>query len=309
MQAVKFKPMLSGKAPADLSKLNYPLLASPKLDGIRCIKLDGKALTRSLKPIPNAFVRNWVEANLPDGIDGELLLKDWTAPYRKVCSAIMSRDGEPEFTFAAFDLFDNMSVIYPFRKRLSLLEEWAGNSNPDNAILNVVPHSLVNNAKMLEAMMEYSIEQGFEGVMVRDPDGPYKMGRSTVREGYLLKIKLWEDEEAEVIGVVEQVHNANEAKTDALGHTERSTKKEGMVPAGTMGALKCRFEDGTEFEVGTGFDDELREAVWKSREEDWGVLNGETFVKVKHQPPPGGRPAGEKPRFPVFLGFRHVEDM
>lgn len=41
---------------AELSKLQYPLLATPKLDAPRCLKQDGKALGASLKPIRNEHV-------------------------------------------------------------------------------------------------------------------------------------------------------------------------------------------------------------------------------------------------------------
>jgi hypothetical protein len=71
--------------------LPFPVLATPKLDGIRCLKLGGKALTRSFKPISNRFVREWIEANLPDGVDGELMLRDGT--FSETTSAIGRRDG------------------------------------------------------------------------------------------------------------------------------------------------------------------------------------------------------------------------
>ncbi|MCX6879876.1 MAG: hypothetical protein NTW21_39640 [Verrucomicrobia bacterium] len=58
------KPMLASKCERpDL--LPFPVLATPKLDGIRCLKLGGRALTRSFKPISNRFAREWIEANLP----------------------------------------------------------------------------------------------------------------------------------------------------------------------------------------------------------------------------------------------------
>ena len=43
------RPMLAEAAPADLTELRYPILASPKLDGVRCIKSNGQALSRKLK--------------------------------------------------------------------------------------------------------------------------------------------------------------------------------------------------------------------------------------------------------------------
>ncbi len=37
------KPMLAGKAPEDLADLNFPVIASPKLDGFRVMIIDGRA--------------------------------------------------------------------------------------------------------------------------------------------------------------------------------------------------------------------------------------------------------------------------
>ena len=87
------KPMLASKCERpDL--LPFPVLATPKLDGIRCLKLGGKALTRSFKPISNRFAREWIEATLPDGLDGELMLRGGT--FSETTSAIGARDGRPD---------------------------------------------------------------------------------------------------------------------------------------------------------------------------------------------------------------------
>jgi DNA ligase-1 len=298
----KFKPLLAGKAP-DFDKLRYPLLASPKLDGIRCVKLNGKALTRSLKPIPNVHVREWVEMHLPDGIDGELMLRDHRTPFNEVTSAIMGRSGEPDFVFQAFDLLardpnwtaGGMMPGRPFSIRFSELENVVARAR--TVRLQVVPHVMISDEVGLQAVTTAHLEEGYEGTMLRDPAGIYKFGRSTDKEGILLKVKHFDDEEAEVLGIEEEMENANEATTNALGRTERSTKKEGMRGKGRVGRLICKFGDGTEFGVGSGLNDELKREFWTKSPV------GRT-VKIKHQPAPGGRKAGEAPRFPVFLGFR-----
>jgi DNA ligase-1 len=158
------------------------------------------------------------------------------------------------------------------------------------------------------ALIEYEAKclvDGYEGVMVRSYDGPYKHGRSTVREGYLLKLKRFLDSEAVVTGVIEELHNANEAKKDNLGRTERSTAKAGKVGKGVLGALRCTaladgegFDKGVEFKIGTGFTAEQREELWAEN------LKGR-IVKFKYQPSVGT----DKPRFPSFIGFRHEDDM
>lgn len=302
-----FKPMLAAPAPEDLTKLRFPILVSPKLDGIRCVKLNGKALSRKLLPIPNNFVRNWIEKNLPDGIDGELMLSSMqAATFNEVQSAIMSVDGEPDFVFCAFDLHS----AAPFRDRFTELStshlEW---STDHWLRLRIVPHEETYSIDRLLEMGAEFCAAGFEGAMIRDPNGPYKFGRSTEKEGYLLKLKSFVDEEATVIGWVEQFENTNEATVNELGQTKRSSAKAGMVPKGVLGALQCRFDDGTEFEVGSGFTDAERAAIWNTE-----ILTAidrtvpsvvDRIVTIKHQPPPGGRKPGEAPRFPVFKGFRH----
>ncbi len=98
------------------------------------------------------------------------------------------------------------------------------------------------------------------------------------------------------------MHNDNVATKDKLGHTVRSSHKENKRPASTLGALVVRdLKTDIEFEIGTGFDDELRQKIWDNRV-DWQGLT----VKYKHFAISGVK---EKPRFPVFLGIRDKEDL
>jgi DNA ligase-1 len=56
---------------------------------------------------------------------------------------------------------------------------------------------------------------------------------------------------------------------------------------------------GQTFNIGTGFDDFTRANIWAKRDE----FNGRS-VKFKFQ----AIGTVDKPRIPVFLGFRHAED-
>ena len=81
----------------------------------------------------------------------------------------------------------------------------------------------------------------------------------------LLKVKRFEDGEAGILAVEEQMHNGNEATTNELGRTQRSSHKENKVPMGTLGALVCKdVETGIQFNIGTGFTDEVRQQLWLS---------------------------------------------
>tara|TARA_R110002094_G_scaffold220250_1_gene192823 strand:+ start:53047 stop:53976 length:930 start_codon:yes stop_codon:yes gene_type:complete len=302
------KPMLAGKAPADLADLTYPLLASPKLDGIRCVMIDGKALSRTFKPIPNDYIRNWCELHLPSGFDGELCLRDWTALFRDVSSAVMRKSGEPDFTYAAFDYVET-SLELGFAKRYYNLErevyDRIENTRSAGKHLFRVRHWHIETVEELRELHNKFMVQGFEGTMVRSIDGAYKCGRATTKQGTLLKIKPMDDEEAAIIGFEEQMTNNNVAELDAFGRTKRSSAKGGKVPNGTLGKFRCRFlRDGVEFPCGTGLglDDALRSEVWGNKDEFMGKI-----IKVRHQPDPGGRLDGQKPRIPIFVGFRNME--
>ena len=70
-----FKPMLAETCEdADRAALPFPLYATPKIDGLRCLVIDGVATSRSLKPIPNRFVQSVLGTHLLDGLDGELVV-------------------------------------------------------------------------------------------------------------------------------------------------------------------------------------------------------------------------------------------
>src|SRR5439155_6175680 len=107
------KPMLAGKCERP-DALSFPVLATPKLDGIRCLKINGRALTRSFKPVSNRYTRGWIEANLPDGLDGELIVRGTTCS--ETAGHIGRESGEPSFTFAVFDyVSDGVDVPYACR--------------------------------------------------------------------------------------------------------------------------------------------------------------------------------------------------
>ncbi len=284
------KPMLAGRC-SDINKLKYPVLATPKLDGIRCliVEKDGRkrAVSRNFKPIPNHFVREWLEKHCIVGFDGELVLTEGT--FQDVSSAIMSREGEPDFLYQVFDWAGQPDSSYADRT-------WVLEQSPSYDHVEYVLPLEMENVAQLERYEEQCLTDGYEGVMVRDPMGPYKCGRSTEREGWLLKIKRFEDGDAVIIGVEEKMHNANEQMDDPLGRTKRHSFKSGMVPMNTLGALIVKdLKTNVEFRIGTGFDDAMRQTLWNARAK----LNG---VIVKYKSQTVG--VKEKPRFPVFLGVR-----
>lgn len=289
------KPMLAGKV-TDVNALRYPVLASPKLDGIRCLLIGGAAYSRNLKLIPNAFIQDRLKGLT--GLDGELIVGSPKAAdcFNRSTSAVMSRDGEPKFNFWVFDHWTDEDM--GFAERLAYAKRAIVGKAKE------VMHVAHKRIKSAEELLEYEAQMllaGFEGVMVRDPVGPYKHGRSTEREGWLLKLKRFEDSEAEIVDYVERQHNANEQTRDELDRAKRSSHKANKVATGTLGAIKVRdIHSKVEFEIGTGFDDKLRAVIWADRIRFHGKI-----VKYKFQP----TGVKDKPRFPVFVGFRDAIDL
>lgn len=292
VNAVITKPMLAVNV--DLNKVKYPVLVTPKLDGIRCLKVDGQCITRTFKPIPNHYIREFIEEALPDGVDGEIICGN----FQESSSAVMGREGEPNFVYYIFDYVKD-DINKPYSERMGDLAELWGHHAGKPMFNFLLPERVFNDHDLHIYEQKYLME-GYEGVMIRSYDGPYKCGRSTVREGYLLKLKQFEDAEAKIIGFEELMHNDNEATKDAFGRTKRASCKENLKPTGTLGAFIVKdVETGIEFKVGTGFDAVQRKIFWDNQYDYVGKL-----VKYKHQP------SGKKdaPRFPVFIGFRHEED-
>jgi len=285
------KPMLAVDA-GDISTLTYPLYATPKLDGIRCMKVNGEIVSRTFKPIPNHYIRETLKSILPEGADGEICLKD-DMSFSAVSSAVMREDGEPDFVYYMFDLYSDK----PNLARMDIMELL---SLPAVFVKRLLPTEIRSYEELLQ-YEERCLKEGYEGIIVRTGDSPYKFGRSTRKEGYLLKIKRFTDSEAKIIGFTERMHNANVAKKDAFGRTERSSHAENMEPMDTLGALQVRdIKSGVEFEVGTGFDDATRKEIWDNHM-DW------LFKIIKYKSQKSGEK--DKPRFPVYLGVRDPIDM
>lgn len=142
------KPMLASKA--ELTKLtpdDFPLLASPKLDGIRALVKEARAVSRTFKAIPNLYVQSQIPG-LPEKIDGELVVGDPAAKdaFRKTSSGVMSINGKPDFTYWVFDIYDHPEM--PFHKRLDRLEEIVQLSNDLGwDFIKIVPHIEINSQR------------------------------------------------------------------------------------------------------------------------------------------------------------------
>ena len=327
-----FKPMLSGKfkdSVADIKKLrNYPYIISPKVDGIRCcISQDGTPITRTLKDIPNRFVQErcrYLTRYQPSlaFLDGEFVYggaPQLTEPniFQKTSSAVMSHEGTQILTFWYFDsflypkhnYFDRLKHITEVvSKAVEQLDEYFRYDPHHTIKFRQLPHQIANNLEELEYWEDKWVTEGFEGLMFRDPSKPYKFNRASVspQSQNLCKLVRWETNEGEILDIEELEHNDNELTTDERGYAKRSTAKANKRGGDTLGKFIIRVLNGPfageTFPVGTGegLTQELRQQLWNTRTEVIGKTI--TFKWRLH----GSK---DLPRFPIFKGFRHQEDM
>lgn len=270
ISTVKITPMLA--SPAVLDKIAYPVYTSPKLDGIRCLVDFGmNALSRTSKLIPNRYVREMLRDISAIGFDGELITYSESGQmdrFEDVSSKIMSAAGQPNFRFHVFDTFHDPQEPYEHRldriRNNMRFSDFAG-------YLEIVEANIAHDLDELFQHHARYTAAGYEGTMIRSPGGPYKFGRSTVREGYLLKLKDFQDAEATIVGY-----------TERLNHDP------------SLGAFVMQWGE-VEFSLGTGFTEEQRVEFWQRRDEMVGKLVTFTYQGIG---------TGGRPRFPSFKGFR-----
>lgn len=302
--------------------LNYPLLCSPKLDGVRMVvkalpelsftddleavenaNFGYKCLSRTLKEIPSRQVQQ--EFSMFSELDGELIAGDETSynVCNRTVSYVMSVDKRSsELKYRVFDCADEELAELPFEERLECARGIIAATkatSPDSNV-TLIEHTLCRNYEELIDYETQMLSRGYEGIMLRNALGRYKHNRGTFREGLIYKLKRFSQDEATIRGFEEGFSNLNVKTEDERGYAKRSTAKDGLVPADTLGNFICDF-DGLEIKVAPGvLSHDEREAIW--RNPDPYIGKRVTFRHFAY----GVKCA---PRFARFVAFRDDIDM
>lgn len=301
------KPLLAETLDeTNIDKLRLPVLASPKIDGIRARVFDKEFYSRSGKTFKNKHLHEKFSDDLLaliEKFDGEFIYgspTDYNA-MQKVTSSVMAFEGATDnLCFFVFDYVDeNMTATERYEKYmedLSVIGSFSG----------VIPieKKLIHTIEELDAYEAEMLSLGYEGIMVQDPNGKYKFGRASIKTQELLKVKRFDDSEVIITGFYEAQHNENEAEKDVYGHTTRSSKKENMIPAGYLGGFYgTDVEYGWDLKIGTGqgLTLEIRKEIWDNQDKYIGKL-----LKYKYFSNAGMK---DKPRFPVAIWFRDEDDL
>lgn len=302
-----FKPLLAPNEEVDLKLLQYPLIASTKIDGIRLIVKNGELITRSLKPIMSnaikerfSFLAKYTKDNSII-LDGELYSPSLT--FSELSGQCRAFDAEiaDDICFHCFDVLPALYQqithnVYQERVEEILVHE----KRINNEYFKLVSKKLVNSKDEVEAYFEEVLEQGFEGLILRNPKGAYKFGRATVKENNIFKVKPFVTFDAKIIDVIQAtvVREGAEKKTNELGRSVTSKKQADRVLIEKAAAFTVLYK-GKELKVTIAMTNEEKEEIWKNRKKYIG-----RWVEYK------GMLVGAKdlPRHPTTIRFRPDKD-
>ncbi|MDO5686879.1 MAG: DNA ligase [Neisseria sp.] len=196
---------------------------SEKLDGVRAY-WDGKRLiSRNGYPFtpPSGFTRDFP----PFALDGELYSA--RGQFEQISAAVRAQNGD--WSALKLHVFDVPHAKGNLHQRLATLQSWL--EKYPHAKIVVIEQHTVQDFAQAQAFLHKIEAAGGEGVMLRDPQAPYRGGRSD----QLLKLKSRHDAECTVTA-----HYPGKGKY-----------------AGKVGALGCKNHHG-EFRIGSGLSDAER---------------------------------------------------
>lgn len=238
-----------------------------KIDGIRAIIKDGKLTSRygNVFDAPSEFLAalSKTYTTLFEGLDGELVS---SKGFQHTTSIVRDKTNKNTIEFwedITYVVFDHQKILTKFCSRLAQL-----NKAPKckySYVLN--PLCTIGKMADLDKQIKKAEKQGKEGLILRNPDSLYQLGRSWD----LLKMKIFDDTEAIVIG-----YYPGEGKY-----------------TGVIGGMICELGNGTTFECGTGLSDLERSNPPK--------IGSKITVRFMGLTDLG------KPRHPSYIGVRDYE--
>ncbi len=290
-----FECMLAHDGANHEKKIVGKKLLEPKLDGVRVLTVinaenktvtqftrNGKLLenfghiTKALEEHIDLFERSYV-------LDGEMVSSSFQALMKQVHRKenVQAQDARLMlFDILPLSEFQSGRSVMGQKRRSNLLKTMRPIFDKVGSIdiidqIEVDLDSYVGELEFKE-FNKTAVEQGFEGIMIKDVDSKYECKRSTS----WLKQKPFIEVSLEVVNV------------------EEGTGRN----AGRLGALVCSgSDDGKQItvNVGSGFSDDQRSDFWSSRDD----LPGQ-IVEIRADAITMNQDGTYSLRFPRFLRFR-----
>jgi len=200
-------PMLANKFEDRKKRVSYPVAVSYKIDGVRMVavtNLDKTVKLTSRTGKEFSFmdkIRHHI-STISDKciLDGELY--SHTLPFNVISGATRSVKKKSEYDdkmeYWIFDIIDT-EIEYKYRASTlqKMKKKYEKLFKPEERCLHFVLFEVAKNEDEVKTFHDKYVEQGYEGVMVRNMDGKYIMKN---RSSDLLKYKAFEDSEFKIVG-------------------------------------------------------------------------------------------------------------
>ncbi|OBW91674.1 DNA ligase [Gallibacterium salpingitidis] len=192
---------------------------SEKLDGVRGYWTGKQLLTRQDNPLhPPAY---FIEQFPPFAIDGELFSE--RGKFEEI-SSITRSSGDKGWHKLKLYVFDVPQAEGNLFQRLQVLQDYL--TTHPSPYIEIITQLPIKHKQDIEQFLDQVDKLGGEGIVVRNPNARYVVGRSS----QILKLKRYQDEECTVIA-----HHKGKGQFHNV-----------------MGSLTCENHRGT-FKIGSGF--------------------------------------------------------
>ena len=279
-------PMLAQKFTERAHNVRWPAFAQPKLNGVRCVaeRVSETQVVYTSREA-NRFetmdhLSPYICNMIPIGakLDGEMFNPNLT--FEEIISRVKRVLGDRSDIShdpIQYWVYDAILPEDPFKTRFDALKDYYADlvdhyNTAKDLPITLTETVLVNNAQEFEKCHSLWASRGFEGAMLRNLEGPYRLD---YRSTDLLKYKHFIDEDFAIVG----------------GH-EGSGKDTGTV------IFECLTKDNKPFSARPKGSYELRKYWWDNLETIKGKL-----LTVRYQ----NYSAEGIPIFPVGLAVRDYE--
>lgn len=199
-KSVSPEPMLAMKW--DESKIEFPCMVQPKLDGIRCIcyEENGEVHLKSRrgKELEIPQVKEYLEKNrglLP--LDGELYNHD-NLSFQGIVSAVKKLSKKTQnINLIVYD--KPLEGINNYKRQFKYLLADSKNTSK-NAPIKYLSTDIANSLEEIYILHDKYRKEGYEGAIIRNFKGLYEFG---YRSKNLIKLKKFYDEEFPIVDIIE----------------------------------------------------------------------------------------------------------
>lgn len=204
------KPMLAKEYKDYVAKVKFPVISSPKLDGIRLNAHHAGLFSRDNKPfvsVPHIYkaLRPFFEKYSEYVLDGELYNPELKNDFDKIVSLVRKSKPTPEdleesesmVQFWVFDVFrkDGKEIHAAHVRKQMIVEsmKWL-----NSKYIFALEHTICNSQEELDTTYSNYLDTGVEGQMINTYNALYQHKRTQD----LLKRKEFQDAEFEILDVI-----------------------------------------------------------------------------------------------------------